>query len=156
MTLSSLVKSTIINGANTLAVAAREGIVYRLQPVETVTEITFNNFTANEAKIFNLSESLRQDYKVIGLNVDLTFDDDEYFDDLKNNPRSESYSLNLRTFKGDKARSNYFLNGNSYAKELASFYLRLDDTLNIRLNKNVNSVTFYCIPIIFDEKISFS
>ena len=63
MTLSSLIKSTIINGANTLAVAIKEGIVYRLQPVEEITPIVFENFLKNRVKDISLDSVIDQDYK---------------------------------------------------------------------------------------------
>lgn len=150
MSISSLVKSTIINGANSLSVAVKDGIVYRLQPVEEMQPIIMENFEKNKAKIFTLSNVLDQDYKIIGVTADLPEDDDESDDKLDEDKVKHSVTTHVRIIKRDKAVENLTLSVSSYMRYLNPLYINHNDVWKIKAEGNINKITFRCIPAIIN------
>ena len=156
MSLSILNKSVILNGANSLAVAAKEGIIYRLQPVETMTEIKFHNFEKDKTKTIQLASFLNEDYKIVGVTVDFKSDDYEQLPDGNDNPSLPSCRAHVRVFSQDKATENLLFWLSSYPSYVNTLYINHNDTWDIKLSEDVNKITFRCVPVIIDNSINIA
>lgn len=156
MSLSTLVRSTIINGTNTIAVAIRNGIVYRLQPIETMKEIVFHNFEANKPRIFNLSEELTEDYQIVGVTVDFPDDDNEELPEGDQRPLNYIAGAYVRIVSKNKAVENLALNLTSYPTYINKLYINHNDVWKIKINRAVNKITFRCVPVIIDKRVNFN
>ena len=150
MSISSLVKSTIINGASTLSVAVQNGIIYRLQPVEEMQPIVLEGFVKNRPKTFFLSNVLDQDYKIVGVTADLPDDDDENDDKLDENKVDKSVTTHIRIIKRDRAEENITLSVSSYMRYMNPLYINHNDTWKIKAVEDINKITFRCVPAIIN------
>ena len=150
MSISSLIKSTIINGANSLSVAVKEGIIYRLQPVEEMQPIIFESFEKDRAKIFVLSDVLDQDYKIAGITVDVPEDDTESDTELATNGRADTVNAYIRIVKRNKEAENIYLSITSYPMYVNPLYIDHNDVWKVKLDRNVNRITFRCVPAIIN------
>lgn len=154
--LSTLVKSTIINGANTLAVALRENIVYRLQPVEVMIPVVFHNFKKDETKIIHLSDELSEDYKIVGITVDFPSDDDEAIDAELGNSGRDYVRTDVRIINKNKASENLTFYLNNYPPITNSLYINHNDIWKIKTNQDITKITFRCVPAIIENTINFN
>ena len=155
MSLSTLVRSTIINGANSIAVAVRNGIVYRLQPIETMKEIVFHNFEANVPRIFNLNDELTEDYKIVGVTVDFPDDDDKELSTGNSRPQNYATTAYVRIVNKNKASENLTLTLNSYPMYINKLYINHNDVWKIKMSKRVNKITFRCVPVLIEQRTNF-
>lgn len=156
MSLSTLVKSTIINGANSIAVAVREGVIYRIQPVEVMREIKIHNLQANRTKAINLSGFLHQDYKIVGVTVDFEDDDNDKLPDGNRNPENLYCTCYVRIFSQNKASENLVLGLSSYPPYINKLYINHNDTWQIKVTKDVKKITFRCVPVLIDEAVNIA
>ena len=156
MSISSLVKSTIINGANSLSVAVKNGIIYRLQPVEEMQPIILENFEKDKSRIFVLSNVLDQDYKIVGVTADLPEDDNESENKLDENKVDKSVSTHIRIIKRDKAVENITLSISSYMRYMNPLYIDHNDVWKIKTKEDVNKITLRCVPAIINTAKTLS
>ena len=156
MSLSTLVKSTIISGANTVAVALRQNIVHRLQPIEVMKEIRFHDFKKDETKIINLNNELTEDYKIVGVSVDFWGDDNEAVNASLQNSRGDYATCYVRIISKNKASENIILNLSSYPPYVNALYINHNDVWKIKITKDIKKITFRCVPVILDEAKNFA
>ena len=156
MSLSKLVKSTIVNGASTLAVAMMEGIVYRLEPIEVMKEIKVHDLKANKTKVINLGGFLHRDYKIVGVTVDFEEDDNDNLPDGNRNPQNLYCNCYVRIFSMNKASENIVLTLSAYPPYVNKLYINHNDTWQIKVTKNVKKITFRCVPVIIDESVNIA
>lgn len=150
----ALVKSTIINGANTIAVAMANNIVYRLQPIEVMKEIKINNFEANKIKTIFLSDYLSGNYKIVGVTVDFPTDDNENFTTNTRNLRDLSAFCFVRIFNRSKSTENIVLNLTPYPPLLNTLYINHEDTWKIVVNRDITKITFRCVPALIETPVN--
>ncbi len=153
--MSSLTKSAIINGANTLAVAEQDGIYRSLQPVETMTEIVFSNLAANTTKRFKLSNLLKTNYRAIGFNYDVVSDDAESIPNSTSDPSIPFVTIHFKSFRNGKGTFLLRQQGGGNEPYVAHFYLLQAEELEIRSSVALNNITLECVPVIVEPAIIF-
>ena len=156
MTLSTLVKSTILNGTNALAVALRQNIVHRLQPIEVMKPISFYDFKKNETKAINLSDELTEDYKIVGITVDFWGDDDTTLEEELPNKLSDKARAYVRIIHKNKATENIVFGLSSYPPYLNALYINHNDIWKVKTDRDVKKITFRCVPVIIEKATTFN
>ena len=150
MTISNLTKTTIINGASSLAVAQQEGIIYRLQPVEEVVPIAFEDLSNLQIKEFYLSEILTKDYKIVGIDHDVATDDTNDPSQTDSNSTKIVTDITIGIRRNNVLIRNIYLQIRDMPTFLSSFYLHHNDTWTIKSSAELKRLTLYGIPVIIN------
>lgn len=156
MTLSSIKKGLILNGSDSVAVARIDDAVYRLEPITEITPISITDLKAGVPAIIQLGTELSHDYRIIGVTVDIPEDNEE---DIKEGTNRESniyVRTEIRIVSQNKAVENLVLNLSSYPAYINPMFINHNDVWKVKAYRDVDKITFRCVPIIMNKPITFS
>lgn len=154
MSRSTITPGIILNGQNSVAVARENDSVFRIQPLEVITEIKVNNFERNNVKEIVLSSFLEKDYTIIGVSADFVDDDDDLLEDGNRNPETLVAVVNLDVIGLDGSARKLAFWLNSYPSYVNRLFLNHNDTLRFKVSRALNSILFYCAPVILEKPIN--
>lgn len=156
MNISSLVKGLIQQGTSSIAVAKKDDVVYRIDPIPEVTEITFVGFTANETKTFNLNRHLAHDYQVVAISLVVT--DDATFQGGRGEQQTTipSSQMTLNILREDKVIDTRIAGIKTSFASTNQLVINHNDIWTIETDKDVDSITIRCTPLILNQPITLS
>lgn len=156
MNISSLVKGIIQQGTSSIAVAKKDDVVYRIDPIPEVTEITFAGFTANQTKTFDLNRYLAHDYQVLAIALVVADSVTAQQSEQQQQETVPSSVMTLKVLKDNKAVDIRIVGIKTAFVPTNQLVINHNDTWTIKTDKDVESITVRCTPIILNQPITLS
>ncbi len=153
MSSSSLQKDIILSGTDSLAVLKEDGLVYRVAEIAKYTPIVFRNLKQNTRHEFDLSAVISKDYKVLDFRPDVKGDDDlVVLGEVDANDQNYP-SAYITIVKNGKRTYSRFLGFPGGEAVYTEFLISPSDTIVIQPNRDINALTFICVPIYVESPI---
>lgn len=151
----SLKRGLILNGTDSVATFRENGAVYRVADINTIQEITVYSLEKNKNKIVKLGDRLTKDYEILGITVDIPDDDINEQTQTKDPGSQAKVKVGIRIFSHSKAIENVELELTPFPSYTNKLYINHRDTWHIKTDRNVDRITFKCIPVYIEQPIVF-
>lgn len=135
-----------------------QGLIYPVAPIEEFTRFQLTNLSENTVKDVYLEDFLTTDLMVFLVKIDLPTDNFVNLQDgvspAENTP-VVNVEMNFRdvgTIDGGgrqlgAVRENLRLNHGDFLNPITGLFLPKDKALEIKCDKNLSSITYFCTPV---------
>ena len=146
-------KGIILTGSDSIAVAKQDDLVYRLEPIKQVVPIVVNNLTEFTPVWIDLSKQLKQDYRVVESLVDTTQDDQYDYSLGRQSGGTDSVGGWIREIENGKVVKTIYFNTSEGGRVHYGTYFDRNKIITLELSKTVDSITFFCEPIVLENPV---
>lgn len=156
MNNSKLQRDTILNGTNTLVVAKKEGLIYRVDPVPLIKQLTFPQLYKDKVYDFDLSKYIDTSYEA--MSVIPAYDGIAAPLSAKYTTSYSSLSKELLIAVADGKRPSVVIRPtlSSMPIEVKGLIFSPDSYLTLRCSENIQGLHFHLREIIDDGFILIS
>lgn len=161
MTTSNIEKKLVVQNNESIAVFEENGAIYRIESIAEYIRFGFKNLKTKDILTFALSESLLCDVELIGVEVNMKADDENF-------NHIPGHSANVEISKGTTpffARASFGILENGVLINQFYFdYLKPEPVkkgillspgqdLKISVNKDITSVTLICKKVVLEPVV---
>ena len=154
MTESNLKRTVVQSGVDSIAALKEQGLIYRVQEIPIIQEISFYNLIGNQNKIVKLEDFISKDYEVKGISTDIPDDDQDSPDATTEKSYGGFLSLSLRIFSGGKAVNNLSMRLGTLTAYDNALFISSADIWHIKSGSDVSKLTFICTPVYREKSIA--
>lgn len=155
MNEGSIKRDIILSGSESIAAFKENGQVYRVNPIPIVQEISIYNLEKDRNKVVRLDNLLTRDYEIVGITCDIPEDEVDVEKKASDPGYQPKVELGVRVYSNAKAIQNIQLQLTPYPFYTNKLFINHRDTWHLRADRQVDRITYKCIPIYLESPIAF-
>ena len=151
----SIKRDIILSGSDSIAAFKENGQVYRVDPIPIVQEISIYNIEKDRNKIVKLGDLLTRDYEIIGITADIPDDETDVEKKATDPGYQPAVDLGVRVYSNAKAIQNVHLRLTAFPFYVNRLFINHRDTWHLKADRQVDRITYKCIPVYLEQPIVF-
>jgi hypothetical protein len=149
-------RTAILSGTDSIAAFTEGGLIYRVQPIPIIQEISIYNLEKDRNKIVRLDDMLSHDYEIIGVTADIPEDDTDAQKKFEDPGYQPTVGLGIRVYSNAKAIQNISLQLTPFPSYANRLFINHRDTWHLKADRVVSRISFKCCPIYLEQPIAFA
>ena len=144
----SLSSTTVINSNKSFKGFEIDGLVHPVKPISQVIPLSIYNLEKNKVKRFALNDDINFDLGVTSFRADIKDDDGNILQDGGQQPRYSYVQAIVNVLEQERVIENLNFWFTSYPATISNHIIfDHNKTYEVKVNSDVNRLTFFCEPI---------
>lgn len=144
----NLSPSTLVSGNSSVRTFDINGLTHGAQPIEQLIPLSIYDLEQGKVKRFSMKSEINFDLQVVSFRADIKDDDGSILQDGGRQTVITNVQAIVNVLEQEKVSENINFSFNSYPAGIAN-HIVFDHTkdFEIRVNRDVNRLTFFCKPV---------